>query len=686
MRAVGVSIVLVAALLAALVGPEPARAELWGCHVGRTLAGFQEFSERRFDGVQATITVTEPIVGLGGGKELVAGVVGIGDTSNYVSGAFAARRNGNHVVPVIEWAVTGTGRVSQQLRHVAFRVGTPHMIRVQRDRAPSPRAGGRRWRVVFDDRYVNWLPLAPADVGPSQPYVFMAVFNSDTPCDSGTAMRFTNVRVRAVGSNRWVPFSPEAESGASNQAYEVYVSGPTSFLARAEFVVPPPWLRVYLIAVAIALAVALVLVFMWTRYSYVRDLALSMRMLGAVFLLILLYLPLFALPVAFVYGRTSSFASAVVACLVEICLAFSVPYFSDRLVLAGASARIVSRGDAPELHACVERLCGLANLRKPRIALASSDIPSAFATGAGTQATIVLSEALLERLDAQELGAVVAHELAHIANGDAFVLTVLNLVPALTGWFLTLPRRKFETATEAATILIFFSLFLWVFLIGLWLLWVVGTLLTLTISRHREFVADRSAALLTGAPEMLSSALLHISNSIHQIPARDLREVAGMNALLIIPVQEPTDRWSLNPNVIFPTHPPLEQRLERLAETARRLGRRVDRSPRHQPWSTAVRARRRNVGAKIVVATGLTITTLSWLPASPAIGHRGWTYPLLGASAPALLIGFRAIGRALAGAPGLAYATSGVALCLVLPFSFLLGFVSYLFASALNWN
>jgi hypothetical protein len=134
MRAVGVSIVLVAALLAALVGPEPARAELWGCHVGRTLAGFQEFSERRFDGVQATITVTEPIVGLGGGKELVAGVVGIGDTSNYVSGAFAARRNGNHVVYRVGRHWDGTCFAAASARRLSSRYSS-HDPRSARSRA-----------------------------------------------------------------------------------------------------------------------------------------------------------------------------------------------------------------------------------------------------------------------------------------------------------------------------------------------------------------------------------------------------------------------------------------------------------------------------------------------------------------------------------------------------------------------
>lgn len=279
-----------------------------------------------------------------------------------------------------------------------------------------------------------------------------------------------------------------------------------------------------------------------------RDLSLSIRMGVTSLLLLALYLAVLAsplwlfhhgiLPAKFAFG----FDGIVLILLVS-------QYVSlDRVALRAARARIVSASEAPDLHAVLERLAGLADVPKPRAAVIANGVPNAFAAGRNPErSTIAITRGLLDRLEPGELEAVLAHEMSHIANRDGAVMTLASF-PALTlreairsaswkMWTLGLPLMVLACA-----------------------LYVIGLGIMLTISRCREFTADRGAVLLTGAPEQLMSALQKIAGSISAIPSTDLRAVSRMSALFILPT-----------NLRALTHPPLERRLARLEVMSREL-------------------------------------------------------------------------------------------------------------------
>jgi heat shock protein HtpX len=694
-RAAAIGLVLCAAAGSALALAAPARADFWGCHVGRSVAGLEMSGSARFDGVRATVTVLRPVSGVHKAAEHVAGVVGLGPDSNYLSVMVTATRSGRRLFPVISWN-NRFGAQSLRLVGVNWDVGTAHVFVVRRDRASSPRAGGRRWRVVIDRRYVNWVPLDPRPAGLTLPRVFMSAQNAETPCDVRTSMRFTDVRVRRVGEKEWVPFLAGAQRGMGNHAYDLARTGPSSFVVSPGPLAGYSWTGFYSTWIALGVAMSAALVLFWTRRSYVRDLRLTLRMLAALVLLVLLYLPLFAVFPAWVYGRTSSLLPMLVACVVEVALATRIPFLSAQVLLRRVGARFTNRTEVPELHSCVEMLCGLANLPKPQVAVLEGNVSAAFAVGSGRTATIVVSTGLLERLEPRELEAVVAHELAHIANGDALASTVLSLPALLSGMLLKLPMRWFGTGagTVAAYVAAGVAFGLWPGLMGLWLLWVLSTLLVLTISRHREFVADRSAALLTGAPAALMSALTRIGGAAHEIPAADLRDLEGIDAFLIVPIDEPETGWTFDPNRIFPTHPPIEKRLARLAHLARRGD---DLSSGKAQKPIAARAKRpSNRTATIVLVAGLCASQIEAFPgwphfaqkAYPAWAHFGHNARMLmlAATIPVLLVAFRALGRALNGAPGAARSAIGTALWLQHAFWFFAGLVSSVFVTLLQWH
>jgi heat shock protein HtpX len=221
----------------------------------------------------------------------------------------------------------------------------------------------------------------------------------------------------------------------------------------------------------------------------------------------------------------------------------------DRLALRASRARIVTASEAPTLHAVLEKLAGLADVPKPRAAVIESGVPNAFAAGRSPQrSTVAITRGLVDRLEPEEIEAVLAHELSHIANRDGAVMTLASF-PAVT------LREAIGSAPWK----------MWVFGFPLMLLacvyYVVGLGIMLTISRCREFSADRGAVLLTGAPEQLMSALQKIAGSISGIPATDLRAVSQMSALFILPT-----------NARALTHPALAKRLARLEEMSRELG------------------------------------------------------------------------------------------------------------------
>jgi heat shock protein HtpX len=257
--------------------------------------------------------------------------------------------------------------------------------------------------------------------------------------------------------------------------------------------------------------------------------------------------------------------------LIVIVIAFVQYYTSDKLALRAAGAKVVTAEEAPQLHEMVERLCAMADLPKPKIAIMDTPVPNAFATGRSPKhAAVCVTTGLWERLDPKETEGVLAHELSHIANRDVLVMTVASffamLAALLTRFGLYAGMwgggGNRDNNNGPPVWLIVFAVSMVVY--------VISYILIRTISRYREYAADRGAAIITGAPEQLMSALQKISSQMTLIPQQDLRELQGMNAFFIVPTNVKSAAAEL-----FATHPPLEKRLARLAEISREMGRPV---------------------------------------------------------------------------------------------------------------
>src|SRR5215204_1447956 len=298
--------------------------------------------------------------------------------------------------------------------------------------------------------------------------------------------------------------------------------------------------------------------------TYGRDAGLSFRMVLTMFLLGALYVGFFVVLL--------SFTDLGIGFLIVILagLAFLQYYTSDKIALRASRAKIVERDEAPELHDMVERLCAMADLPKPRLAVIPTDMPNAFATGRNPKNSVVaVTDGLWRRLSKPEIEGVLAHELSHIGNRDVAIMTVSSffaMVAALLmriGMFGGMFGGGGRDRGGPPIWLIMFVVSM--------VTYVISYVLILMISRYREYAADRGAAMITGAPENLMSALQKIASDIVHIPQRDLREVQGMNAFFIIPTSVKSSIGEL-----FATHPPLEKRLARLSEIAREQGRPVN--------------------------------------------------------------------------------------------------------------
>jgi heat shock protein HtpX len=297
--------------------------------------------------------------------------------------------------------------------------------------------------------------------------------------------------------------------------------------------------------------------------TYGRDAGLSFRMFLTMFLLGALYVGFFVALVAF--------TDVGIWFLVVIMggLAFLQYYTSDKIALAASRAKVVERDEAPELHDMVERLCAMADLPKPRIAVVPTDVPNAFATGRNPKNSVVaVTEGLWYRLSKPEVEGVLAHELSHIGNRDVAIMTVSSFFAMVAALLMRIGLfggmfgggRDRGGGTPVWLIM---------FLVAM-LTYVLSYVLILMISRYREYAADRGAAIITGAPENLMSALQRIAGQIQQIPQKDLREVQGLNAFFIVPTNLKSSFAE-----VFMTHPPLEKRLARLAAISRDMGRPV---------------------------------------------------------------------------------------------------------------
>jgi heat shock protein HtpX len=291
--------------------------------------------------------------------------------------------------------------------------------------------------------------------------------------------------------------------------------------------------------------------------SFGKDTGLQVRMALTMFLLGLVYVVLAG--VLFVFLQSAVLMIVIVGGLAAINL-----FASDKLALAAMGARVVSPQEAPQLHAMIERLCVQADLPKPKIAVANTRMPNAFAMGRSPKnATVCATTGIMELLSPAELEGVMAHELSHVANRDVMIMTLASFFASIAAYIVQFGflfggggSRDDDDSPS----------FIWLFLVSI-AVYAVSFVLIQTLSRYREYAADRGAAIITGRPSALASALVKISSGMSRIPQRDLRASSEMNAFFIFPTSV---------SGLFATHPPMEKRIAALQRLESQLqGQRV---------------------------------------------------------------------------------------------------------------
>ena len=303
------------------------------------------------------------------------------------------------------------------------------------------------------------------------------------------------------------------------------------------------------------------------RTRFPADAGLSSRMVLTMFLLGLLY-------VVFVAVLVALKIPLVLVLLIAGGFLFFQYFFSDRIALFSMRAREVSPQEAPELHQVIDRLCALADMPKPRVAVAESDMPNAFATGRNQKhAVVCVTTGILRRLSPPELEAVLSHELSHVAHRDVAVMTLASFLGILAGFVVRSSiyagayggggwgRSNDNRDNTGAVILLV--------VLASAVVYALSFLLTRALSRYRELSADRAGAILIGRPSLLASALVRITGDMARIPTRDLRAAEPLNAFFFAPALAPGFSFSS----LFATHPSLDRRLEQLARLEAQLGR-----------------------------------------------------------------------------------------------------------------
>ena len=299
------------------------------------------------------------------------------------------------------------------------------------------------------------------------------------------------------------------------------------------------------------------------RTRYGTDRGLTARMFGTLFGLGLMYVLLAA--VLYAFGFSAIFILGISAALLV-----GQWWFSDTLSMKAMRAVEVTPEQAPQLHAVVDRLCAMADMPKPRVGIADNDAPNAFATGRSpNRSVVVVTTGLLRRLDRDELEGVLAHELSHVAHRDVTVMTVASFTAILAGFMVrsAMWGSMMRDRRDQNTALIFFA----VMIVSV-LVYFISYLLINALSRYRELGADRGAALLTGQPTALASALQKISGDMATIPTKDIRQMEAVSAFAFAPAV--AGKRELTLEQWFSTHPPLEKRLAQLAKIAGELGQR----------------------------------------------------------------------------------------------------------------
>ncbi|WP_274564447.1 zinc metalloprotease HtpX [Streptomyces spiramyceticus] len=296
------------------------------------------------------------------------------------------------------------------------------------------------------------------------------------------------------------------------------------------------------------------------RSRFEPDRQLTARMVVTMFLLGLLY-------VAFIAALIVLLKSVALVIVIAVVLLGAQFWFSDRIALFAMRGRIVTAEQQPRLHGVVDRLCATADMPKPRVAVSDMDLPNAFATGRNADhAVICVTTGLMRRLETEELEGVLAHELSHVAHRDVAVITIASFLGVIAGlivrfaFYSQLFGGRQRDQNTALMLLVVMGVSA--------LVYAISFLLIRALSRYRELAADRAAAMLTGKPSALASALTKVSGDIARIPTRDLRTAQAFNAFFFTPALGPGTALAN----LFSTHPTLERRLEALGEISARLG------------------------------------------------------------------------------------------------------------------
>ena len=313
------------------------------------------------------------------------------------------------------------------------------------------------------------------------------------------------------------------------------------------------------------------------RTRYAPDRGLTARMTATIFLLGLVFVGFIA---AIIGIGAATHASDAVIVLFALVLgggfAIGSLFYSDKIALNAAGAKLVTPQDAPKLHGIVDRVCALADMPKPRVAIAQSPLPNAFATGRNADKSVLcVTTGLMNRLEPAELEGVIAHELSHVAHKDVQVMTIASFLAIVAGLLIRFAfygelfggggRRDNNNQGALPILLIIMGVSIVVYAISF--------LLIRLLSRYRELSADRSGALLTGQPSALKSALIKVSEDINRIPTRDLRAATSLNAFFFAPAAHLSAKAS-KLSTIFSTHPSLDRRLAELDKVQQQLNQR----------------------------------------------------------------------------------------------------------------
>ena len=312
------------------------------------------------------------------------------------------------------------------------------------------------------------------------------------------------------------------------------------------------------------------------RTRYAPDRGLQARMGLTMFLLGLVFVA-FVVALVFILAAFKVGAGAIIffAVLLGGGLTFGSLFWSDKIALRASGAQEVTPEEEPKLHGIIDRLCALADMPKPRVAIAPTDMPNAFATGRNSKnAVLVVTTGLMRRLDDKELEGVIAHEMSHVAHKDVVVMTVASFLGIVAGLLVRFAfygelfgggggRGNNNNNNGGALPILLIVMAVSV------VVYAISFLLIRLLSRYRELAADRAGALLTGQPAALASALTKVSGAMSAIPTKDLRQAQALNAFYFAPAFKAN---TMTLSTVFSTHPSLERRLQQLSEISAQLG------------------------------------------------------------------------------------------------------------------